>query len=252
MSPLCFHDHLGPTLGEFFIPNELTKSHFLARYLDVPGSGWINGLDQWVISPTYKWDIIRFYIPPDPITFDPSTSRDGTSDLPSWNPGRCSFFPPNAGRNCRTDAATTVSISIVDQHCAAFKTSPFQPQARRSQNTSVRPAAQKYSMASPSASPSVPEMVGGWLSFNPFEKSTEEMGIMKTQTFGVKIKNTWKHHLEKWGFFGETHEDRWKFESSDGPLLCRALCLIHRRRQPHDVYSFNKKDQVKSGGIAHQ
>jgi len=40
-------------------------------------------------------------------------------------------------------------------------------------------------------------MVGGWLSFNPFEKSTEEMGIMKTQTFGVKIKNTWKRHLEK-------------------------------------------------------
>jgi len=24
----------------------------------------------------------------------------------------------------------------------------------------------------------------------------------------VKIKNTWKHHLEKRGFFGETHEDR--------------------------------------------
>ena len=163
MSPLCFHDHLGPTLGEFFIPNELTKSHFLARYLDVPGSGWINGLDQWVISPTYKWDIIRFYIPPDPITFDPRTSRNPGHLI--YHPGRCSF-----SRQTQEIWITRMLLprkflsQLVDQHCAAFKTSPFQPQGQQEdlQNTSVRPAAQKYSMASPSALPKCSRN-GWWL-----------------------------------------------------------------------------------------
>ena len=127
--------------------------------------------------------------------------RPGTSDLPSG--GR--FV--HVSRQTQEEIWITrmllprkfLSQLVDQQHCAAFKSSTFQPQGQQKipKITSVRPAAQKYSMASPSASPRVPEMVGGWLSFNPFEKSTEEMGIMKTQTFGVKIKNTWKHHLEK-------------------------------------------------------
>ena len=217
MSPLCFHDHLGPTLGEFFIPNELTKSHFLARYLDVPGSGWINGdringSFHLLINGIYILGFISHLIRSPLIPALPET-RD--IQVPSWQIRSFS----------RQTQEEIVARMLLPRKFLSqlIITLPTTRPAEDPQNTSVRPAAQKYSMASPSALPKC-STNGWWLvEFQPVWKICgSQNGNHETPNIPVEnMKHIWKHHLEKWCFILWNSRRSWKFESSDGPLICR-------------------------------